>query len=77
MPRSSAAVQLQRRVLREPTELSLIAAARNGDERAMDEIAKRGWTVDPVSGEDLQALAKEVTSQPPEVVEWLKKLLAK
>ena len=41
MPRSSAAVQLQRRVLREPTELSLIAAARNGDERAMDEIIRR------------------------------------
>ncbi len=29
------------------------------------------------SGEELQALAKEVTSQPPEVIEWLKKLLAK
>ena len=41
MPRSSAAVQLQRRVLREPTELSLIAAARNGDERAVDEIIRR------------------------------------
>ena len=42
MSRSSAAVQLQhRRVVREPTELSLIAAARNGDERAMDEIIRR------------------------------------
>ena len=41
MPRSSAAVQLQRRVLREPTELSLIASARNGDERAMDTIIRR------------------------------------
>jgi tripartite-type tricarboxylate transporter receptor subunit TctC len=47
------------------------------DPEFLDEITKRGWTVDPVSGEDLQALAKEVTSQPPEVVEWLKKLLAK
>ena len=47
------------------------------DPEFLDEIAKRGWTVDPVSGEDLQTLAKEVTSQPPEVVEWLKKLLAK
>jgi hypothetical protein len=30
-----------------------------------------------VSGEELQALAKEVIDQPTEVVEWLKKLLAK
>jgi hypothetical protein len=31
----------------------------------------------PVTGEELQTLAKEVIDQPPEVVEWLKKLLAK
>ena len=47
------------------------------DPEFLDEITKRGWTVDAVSGEDLQALAKEVTSQPPEVVAWLKQLLAK
>ena len=47
------------------------------DQEFVDEITKRGWTVDPVSGEDLQALAKEVTSQPPEVIAWLKKLLSK
>jgi tripartite-type tricarboxylate transporter receptor subunit TctC len=41
----------------------------------VDELTKRGWTVDAVSGEELQALAKEVTSQPPEVIAWLKKLL--
>jgi RNA polymerase sporulation-specific sigma factor len=41
VPRSSAAVKLERRVWREPTELALIAAARNGDERAMDEIIRR------------------------------------
>jgi len=45
------------------------------DPEFLDEITKRGWTVDAVSGEDLQALAKEVTSQPPEVIAWLKKLL--
>jgi hypothetical protein len=28
-----------------------------------------------VSGEELQSLAKEVTTQPPEVIAWLKKLL--
>jgi tripartite-type tricarboxylate transporter receptor subunit TctC len=47
------------------------------DPEFLDEVAKRGWTVDPVSGEDLQALAKEVTNQPPEVLAWLKQLLAK
>ena len=38
---------------------------------------KSGWEIRPTSGEDLQALAKEVIDQPPEVVDWLKKLLAK
>jgi hypothetical protein len=47
------------------------------DPEFVDEITKRGWTVDPVSGEELQALAKEVTTQPPEVIDWLKKLLSK
>src|SRR3990170_5264921 len=42
----------------------------------MDEAKKRGWELRPVSGEELQTLAKEVIDQPPEVVEWLKKLLA-
>jgi tripartite-type tricarboxylate transporter receptor subunit TctC len=42
-----------------------------------DEAKKRGWELRPVSGEELQALAKEVIDQPPEVVEWLKKLIAK
>jgi RNA polymerase sporulation-specific sigma factor len=39
--RSSAALQHSRRVWREPTELSLITAARNGDEQAMDDIIRR------------------------------------
>jgi tripartite-type tricarboxylate transporter receptor subunit TctC len=43
----------------------------------LDEAKKRGWELRPVSGEELQALAKEVIDQPPEVIEWLKKLLAK
>ncbi|HWP56903.1 MAG TPA: tripartite tricarboxylate transporter substrate-binding protein [Candidatus Acidoferrales bacterium] len=43
----------------------------------VEEAKKRGWELKPVSGEDLQALAREVVEQPPEVVEWLKKLLAK
>ena len=36
---------------------------------------KRGWPVDPIGGEELAALAKEVTTQPPEIVQRLKKLL--
>jgi tripartite-type tricarboxylate transporter receptor subunit TctC len=41
------------------------------------EAKKNGWELSPVNGEELQALAKEVIDQPPEVVEWLKRLLAK
>jgi len=34
-----------------------------------------GWPVEPVAGEEIEALAKEVIAQPPEVVQRLKKLL--
>jgi tripartite-type tricarboxylate transporter receptor subunit TctC len=37
---------------------------------------KRNWPVEPVGGEQLAMLAKEVIAQPPEVVARLKKLLA-
>jgi tripartite-type tricarboxylate transporter receptor subunit TctC len=43
----------------------------------LDEAKKRGWEVRPVTGEELEALAKEVIAQPPEVIEWLTKLLGK
>ncbi len=33
------------------------------------------WDVDPTSGGDLEAIAKEVVVQPPEVIERVKKLL--
>jgi tripartite-type tricarboxylate transporter receptor subunit TctC len=36
---------------------------------------KRGWEIDPVSGEELEKLAREVMSQPPAVVERMKKIL--
>lgn len=39
------------------------------------EAKKRGWPVDPVAGEELESLAKEVMAQPPEVVQRLKKFL--
>ncbi len=43
----------------------------------LSETQKRGWELNPASGEELEALAKEVVDQPPEVVAWLKKLLGK
>lgn len=41
----------------------------------LEEMKKRRWILDPVSGEELQSLAQEVMSQPPEVIERMKKLL--
>jgi tripartite-type tricarboxylate transporter receptor subunit TctC len=45
------------------------------DEQFQAEVKKRNYEFDPVAGEALQALAKEVTSQPPEIIERLKKVL--
>jgi hypothetical protein len=45
------------------------------DAELLAEAKKRGWPVEPVAGEELEALAKEVIAQPPEVVQRLKKLL--
>ena len=47
------------------------------DEQFVAEVKKRNYEFDPVGGEELQTLAKELTSQPPEVVERLKKVLGK
>jgi hypothetical protein len=33
---------------------------------------KRGWEVDPLTGEELESLAKDVISQPREVLERMK-----
>jgi tripartite-type tricarboxylate transporter receptor subunit TctC len=43
----------------------------------LTEAKQRGWSLNPASGEELEALAKEVIHQPPEVIDWLKKLLGK
>jgi hypothetical protein len=45
------------------------------DSEFLAETKKRGWPVGPVTGEELESLAKEVIAQPPEVVQRLKKLL--
>ncbi len=45
------------------------------DPAVLRELEKRRWIVDSISGEDLAALAKEVVSQPPEVIEQMRKML--
>ena len=45
------------------------------DPQLQEEIKKRKYEFDPVSGEALESLAKEVTSQPPEIIDRLKKVL--
>jgi tripartite-type tricarboxylate transporter receptor subunit TctC len=39
------------------------------------EANKRQWEINPVSGEKLEALAKEVIHQPPDIIERMKKVL--
>src|SRR6266508_3984863 len=46
------------------------------DPELLAEAKKRNWPVEPVGGEQLATLAKEVIAQPPEVIARLKKLLA-
>jgi tripartite-type tricarboxylate transporter receptor subunit TctC len=41
------------------------------------EAAKRGWDVDPLTGEELEQHAKDVVAQPPEVIERMKWVLGK
>ena len=41
----------------------------------LDEAKKRGWELRPVGGEDLATLAKEVSVQPADVAERMKKLM--
>ena len=47
------------------------------EEQIRDEVKKRNYEFNPVDGEELQSLAGELTSQPPEVIERLKKVLSK
>ena len=39
------------------------------------EANKRQWEINPIGGEKLEALAKEVINQPPDVIERMKKIL--
>jgi tripartite-type tricarboxylate transporter receptor subunit TctC len=45
------------------------------DPELLDDAKKRKLELDPVSGEELEALAKESVAQPPDVIERMKKLL--
>lgn len=57
------------RILRE-------AFSRAADEpELLAEAKKRGWRVGPLAGEELESLSKEVISQPPEIIQRMKKLL--
>jgi hypothetical protein len=47
------------------------------DENFRAEVKKRNYEFAPVDGEDLQTLSKELTSQPTEVIDRLKKVLGK
>jgi hypothetical protein len=45
------------------------------DPQFQAEVKKRNYEFDPVGGVELEKLAKEVTIQPPEIIERLKKVL--
>ncbi len=47
------------------------------DEGLLAEAKKKKWDLDPLSGEELETIAKEIMVQPPEVIERIKKLLEK
>jgi tripartite-type tricarboxylate transporter receptor subunit TctC len=45
------------------------------DESLLADAKRKQWDIDPSSGEELQAIAKEVIVQPPEVIERVKTVL--
>ena len=45
------------------------------DPELLDDAKKKRLDLDPVSGEELESLGKEIIAQPPEVIERMKKLL--
>ena len=47
------------------------------DPELLAEAKKRGFEVTPIGGEELESMAKDLMAQPPEVIERMKKLLAK
>jgi tripartite-type tricarboxylate transporter receptor subunit TctC len=47
------------------------------DRELLAEAEKRGWEPDPVSGDKLEALAREVVAQPPDVINRMNVILGK
>jgi len=47
------------------------------DPEVVNEIKKRNWEAEPVPGDELEALAKDVVNQPPEIAAALKRILSK
>jgi hypothetical protein len=45
------------------------------DPAFVDDIKKKRFELDPISGEELDAMVKEIMTQPPEIIDRLKKLL--
>ncbi len=45
------------------------------DPELLEDAKRKKLDLDPVSGEELETLGKEIVAQPPEVVERMKKLL--
>jgi tripartite-type tricarboxylate transporter receptor subunit TctC len=45
------------------------------DEALLAEAKKKQWDLDPMNGQELETLAKEIMVQPPEVIERVKKIL--
>ena len=46
------------------------------DPELLADAKKRGWDIEPLGGDDLEKIAKEIMVQPSEVIERVKKLLA-
>ena len=63
-----------------PDRVNILRAAYAkaiADPELVAEATKRGWEIDATSGEELQALSKEVMSQPREIVERMKWVLGR
>ena len=61
-----------------PDRVKILRAAYHQslkDPALLEDLKKRRWAVDAISGEELAKLAKEVVTQPPDVVDRMMKLL--
>ena len=62
-----------------PDRIKILRDAFNktmADPELLAEAKRKNFDIAPTSGEELEALAKEVVAQPPEIVERLKNLMS-